>query len=343
MKKFLMLFAVLAVLGMASMASAEVNGQAQAQGDIVKSASTASVTAVVGRIANMVAPAPRPGGTAPGGPKVQGSLTDGSFKFAMNAQDLGLASGDDANVFGVWGMGAYTNFKSTASGGKYDADAYNLFIGADMRVTPELLIGVAGGWGNLDLDKKEWGADNGSIKTDNEWTIMPYLAYNITPNLIFDGAFSYSNGEYKDSNSTDSGTYSSNRYLTSLGLSYYYNVDAWTLSGRAGYFYVNGDLGKYSRNGVDVANPDTYLGQATLEAKAAYMFAVGAQPYASLRYMYDVQTSSTPVGSDYDEFEGVLGLNWYTGDWTINLEGGASMGRDKYDAYRGQAYIRYEF
>lgn len=339
MKRLTVLIALVALF-VSSAAFAATNGQQQANSDIVRTSGTTAVVTITTRVASVVAP--KPSG-ARASLKTSSVNSDGSFKFAMNAEDLGLASGDDANVFGIWGMGSINNFKSTASGAKYDADAYNVFLGFDWRVTPELLVGVAGGWGSLDLDKKQWGDDNGSIKTDDEWTIMPYLAYNFTDNLIGDAAFAYSNGEYKDSNSTDSGKYTSNRYLSSLGLSYYYIVDSWTLSGRVGYMYVHGDLGKYSRGGTDVANPDSYLGQASLEAKAAYLFDVGAEPYAAVRYMYDTQTSSTPVGSDYDEFEGILGLNWYTGGWTLNIEGGASMGRDKYDAYRGQAFVRYEF
>lgn len=340
MKRLVALIALVALL-VSSAAFAETNGQQQANNDIVRNAGTAAVGAVTGRIAAMAAP--KPGGGVRGA-SLQTSSIDGSgnFKFAMNAEDLGLASGDDANVFGIWGMGAYTNFKSTASGAKYDADAYNTFIGFDWRATPELLVGIAGGWSTLDLDKKGWGGD-GYIKTDDELTVMPYLAYNFTDELIVDAAFAYSNGEYKDNDGTDTGSYTSNRYLSNIGVSYYYLVDAWTLSSRLGYMYVNGDLGKYSRGGVDVANPDSYLGQVSLEAKAGYLFDVGAEPYVGLRYMYDTQISATPAGSDYDEFEGLLGLNWYSGDWTLNLEGGASMGRDKYESYRGQAYIRYEF
>lgn len=335
MKKFLLLFVVMALLGVTSMASAGSNAETTTNQDIVSNTSRTISAMLNTRISAFAAPAPNFS-------KWQ-AKKDGTFNFAMNAEDLGLASGDAANNFGIWGMGSYTNFKSTESNGKYDADAFNFLVGADMRVTPELLLGVAAGWGNLDLDKKNWGDDNGSIKTDDALTIMPYMAYNILPELIFDAAFAYTNAEYKNSNSTDSGHYDSNTYMTNLGLSYFYNVDAWTLSSRLGYMYASGQLDSYSRGGVDVANPDTWIGQASLQGKAAYAFDCGAQPYASLTYIYDVQTSSTPVGSDYDEFEGALGLNWYTGGWTLNLEGATIMGRDKYESYRGTAFIRYEF
>ncbi|MGE4420717.1 MAG: autotransporter outer membrane beta-barrel domain-containing protein [Pseudodesulfovibrio sp.] len=271
---------------------------------------------------------------------------NGNFKFNTDAKELGLASGDSAANIGIWGMGSYIDFSSSASGGRYDADYYSAFAGVDWRATSELLIGIAGGYGSMDLDKKGWnnGTDNGSLKTDYEWTVMPYLAYNITPSTILDAAFGYTASRYADSDGTNTGHYDATRLLTSIGLTQNYTIDAWTLSGRLGYMYIDGDMGTFSRGGTDIANPDNYLGQVTGEAKAAYLYDFGLEPYAALRYMYDVQTSSTPVGSDYDEFEGILGANWYLrDDVTLGLEGGASMGRTDYEAYRGQLFLRYEF
>lgn len=342
MKRLLALISLFTILAFASMASAETNGQQQATSDVVRTSSQALSTMVQGRVATIAAPKPA------GFKQTTKNHIDkkGNVAFSMNAEDLGLSSGDGGNDFGVWGMGAYTNFKSTASGGKYDADAYNLLLGADWRATPEFLVGLAAGYGSLDLDKKDWngGADTGSLKTEYEWTLMPYLAYNFTDETIADFAFAYTQSRYKDNDGTNTGKYDSKRYLTNFGISHYYMVDEWTLSGRLGYMYVHGDLGSYSRGGTNVANPDSYLGQLNLEAKAAYIFNNGVEPYAGLRYYYDTTTSVTPVDSDYDEFEGLLGMNWYIGDqWTINMEGGATMGRAKYEAYRGQANVRYEF
>jgi len=335
MKKIAVFFVVLALLAVSSIASADSNGQVVANQDIVKNAGLAMSSAVGGRIAAITGPGSK-------GATTKASLDgNGNFNFALNAKDLGIASGDDVNQIGIWGLGAYTNFKSTASGAKYDADAYNVFVGVDWRATSDLLVGLAGGWGSLDLDKK-WGT-NGYIKTDDELTVMPYVAYNFTDDLIVDAAFAYSNGEYKDNDGTNTGTYTSNRYMTNVGLAYYYLVDQWTLSTRAGYMYVHGDLGSYSRGGVDVANPDAWLGQASLQAKAAYLFTNGFEPYAGLKYMVDLQTSSVPVGSDYDEFEGSLGVNWNVKSWVLSVEGGASMGRDDFESYRGQFFVRYEF
>jgi len=342
MKRFIMLMALLGVVACASLASAETNGQQQANSDVARSSSQALSAMVQGRVATIAAP------KSPVLKQTSHNYIDqkGNFAFSMDAEDLGLSAGDGGNTFGVWGMGSYTNFKSTASGARYDADAYNLLVGFDWRATSDLLVGVAGGYGTLDLDKKGWnnGADTGSIKTDHEWTVMPYVAYNITDTTIVDAAFALTDSRYKDNDGTNTGKYDSTRYLTNIGISQYYMVDAWTLSGRIGYMYVHGDMGHYSRGGTNVANPDNFLGQLNLEAKAAYAFSNGFEPYAGLRYFYDTTTSVTPVDSDYDEFEGLLGVNWYASDqWTLSVEGGASAGRSKYESYRGQANIRYEF
>lgn len=334
MKRWIMMIAA-TVLLCSSVSFAETNGQQQANNDIVKNTSTVAVTTIVGRIASIAGPKP----TAP---RMQMS-ENGSFQFSSNAKDLGLSSGDGSSTIGVWGLGTYSNFESRASGGKYDADAYNAFIGVDWRATPELLIGLAGGWGDLDLDKKDWGG-NGSIKTDSQWTIMPYAAYNITDTTILDAAFGYTTSRYKDSNNTTSAKYDSTSMTTSIGISQYYMVNDWTLSARLGYMYSDGEMDSYTLGGVYNPNPDVYLGQLSLKGKAAYAFSNGLEPYVGMEYRYDTQTSAIPVESDYDEFEGTLGLNWYVGNaWTLNVEGGTTLGREKYEAYRGQFNVRYEF
>ncbi len=339
MKKLIALLAVLTVMSFAATAMAETNGQQAANNDIVRTASNVVATMVQSRVATIVAPKPL-------GLRVQNHVdAKGNFAFATDANELGISSGDAGYDFGLWAMGQYTYFSSDQSGAKYDADMYNIMAGVDYRVTPKFLVGVALGWGALDLDKENWnsGADDGDLSTDDEWTIMPYAAYNITDTLIVDGAVAYSNATYDDDDGSDTGHYDSDRYLANIGISKYFLYDAWTFSGRLGYMYVSGDLSNYSRGAANIAQDDTYLGQASLEAKAAY-FINGWEPYAALKYFYDTTVSDIPAGSDYDEFEGVLGVKWYANDqWSLNLEGAASMGREDYESYRGQATIRYEF
>lgn len=343
MKRLILLALLVCALAVPSLAQAESNGQEQAVSDVVATSSQAITTMVSSRISAIVAPRPN---------NVNVDVTfnkkmdqNGNFAFAMTGEELGLSSGDGGNNYGIWGMGAYSNFQSSVSGGKYDADAYNLMVGFDWRATSDLLVGIAGGYGSLDLDKDNWtGGDTGYLRTDHEWTVMPYLAYNITDMTIIDAAFAYTDSRYADNDGNNTGHYDSERYLTSLGLSQYYMYDNWTLSARLGYMYVHGDLSSYSRGAATVANPDSFLGQANLEGKAAYAFDNGLQPYVALRYLYDTTVSSQPVDSDYDEFGGVLGMNWFASDqWTLNLEAGNSMGRQKFEAYRGQFNVRYEF
>lgn len=340
MKRILVFVLVLASLAFASLAFAETNGQEQATSDVVSTSSQTLSTMIVGRISSIAAPTPN--GDVAFNKKID---QNGNFAFSMDSEELGLASGDGGNSFGIWGMGAYSNFQSSASGGKYDADAYNLMLGFDWRATDDLLVGVAAGYGVLDLDKDNWtGGDSGYLRTDYEWTIMPYAAYNITDTTIADFAFAYTDSRYKDNDGTNTGYYDSDRYMTSLGLSQYYIYDSWTFSGRAGYMYVHGDLSSYARGATAVGNPDSFLGQLNLEGKVAYYYDNGIQPYVALRYFYDTTTSSRPVESDYDEFGGVLGVNWFAADqWTVNVEAGNTMGRQQFEAYRGQLNVRYEF
>ncbi|WP_229591450.1 autotransporter outer membrane beta-barrel domain-containing protein [Pseudodesulfovibrio sediminis] len=342
MNRILFLSLLLVCLLWAVAASAETNGQEQSTSDVVRTSSQALTTMVQGRVATIAAPIPA------GVEQSANNTIDskGNFAYSTNVEELGLASGEEAMGIGIWAMGAYTNFKSTTSGAKYDADAYNLMVGADYRATDELLVGLAAGFGVLDLDKKDWngGADTGSLKTDHEWTIMPYAAYNLTDFTVVDGAFAYTDSRYKDDDGTNVGRYDSERYLTNIGISQYFMYEEWTFSGRAGYMYVHGDLSSYSRGGTNVANPDSYLGQLNLEGKAAYYFENGLQPYTALRYFVDTSSSTRPTNSDYDEFGAVLGVNWYVTDqWIFNLEGSSSLDRSDFESYSGHLNVRYEF
>lgn len=355
MKKII-LISTLCFLLSYSLAFAETNGQTQANNDIIRSSSQTVTTIIQQRVAYIAAPKPAgltPRGTTPGGGNTRAPQTsmnsidkNGNINLAFNAEDLGLASGDSANDFGVWAMGAYNHFSSSASGSKYDADAYNLFVGADYKVIPDLMLGLALGYGSMDLDKDDWngGTDTGSLKTDYEFTIMPYLAYDITDTTILDAAFAYTRSRYKDDDGTNTGRYDSNRLLTNIGVSQYLMLDNWTLSGRLGYMYVNGDLSTYSRGATEISNPNSYYSQMNVEAKAAYLFLGWVEPYVTVRYNYDLSTSTRPVDSDYDEFETMAGLTLYTADqWTVGFEGGATLDRSDYQSYRGQATIRFEF
>ena len=340
MSRLFILMLVTATLAFASFASAATNGQEQVTDDVVSTSSQALFTMVAGRISAIAAPTPN-GEVA----FDQNIDQNGKFAFSMDSEDLGLSSGEGGNSFGIWGMGAYSNFKSSASGGRYDADAHNLMLGFDWRATDDLLAGVAVGYGTLDLDKDNWtGGDTGYLRTDHEWTVMPYAAYNLTDTTIADFAFAYTDSRYRDNDGTSTGHYDSQRYMTSLGLSQYFMYDRWTLSGRAGYMYVHGDLSSYARGATTIGNPDSYLGQLNLEGRVSYYFDNGIQPYAALRYFYDTTVSTPPEESDYDEFGGVLGVNWFAADqWTINVEAGNTMGRQEFEAYRGQFNVRYEF
>lgn len=349
MKKFLIgvAAALLIVSSMGQLAFA-ANGQQVVNNDVIRSTSTVQANTVVARIANIAGGF---GGGFGGGGSFGGTqglslapkADEKAPAFAFNAgmTEDGLSAGQQGSEFGVWGLGMYTNFSNDDEATKYDADLYTVMVGGDWRVTDDLMIGLALGYEYLDLDKKYGGG--GSLETDGSYTIMPYLGYTIIPGTVLDAAFGYTSTEYEDNDGTATGDYDSDRYVSSIGLSQYFSYDAWDFSGRIGYLYVHGDQSDYDRSGANVDNSDSFLGQLSVGAKAAYNYE-GWQPYVGLNYLLDTTTSARPVNSDYDEFEGLFGINCFAIDqWKIGAEFGASFDRSQYESYRSTLTVRYEF
>ncbi|MDD4456415.1 MAG: autotransporter outer membrane beta-barrel domain-containing protein [Syntrophotalea acetylenica] len=328
------------------------NGQQVVSNDVVRATSTVQANTVVARIANIAGGFGGGGfsggggggfgfGGAPGASLTPKDSKAPAFAFNAGVTEDGLSAGEKGTTFGVWGLGMYTNFSNGDEATKYDADLYTAMVGGDMRVTDDLLIGVALGYEYLDLDKKYGGG--GSLETDGSYTIMPYLGYTIIPGTVLDAAFGYTSTEYEDNDGTATGDYDSDRYVSSIGLSQYFSYDAWDFSGRIGYLYVHGDQSDYDRSGANVDNSDSFLGQLSVGAKAAYNYE-GWQPYVGLNYLLDTTTSARPVNSDYDEFEGLFGINCFAIDqWKIGAEFGASFDRSQYESYRSTLTVRYEF
>lgn len=325
------------------------NGEQIVSNDVVRATSTVQANTVVARIAS-IAGGMGGGGFGGGAPSFGGapgaslSPKDGkapAFAFNAGVTKDGLSSGDQGTRFGVWGLGMYTHFASSDAATKYDADLYTAMVGGDWRATDDLLIGVALGYESLDLDKKY--GNGGSLETDGSYTIMPYLGYTIVPGTVLDAAFGYTSSEYDDDNGVASADYDAERYVSSIGLTQYINYDAWDFSGRIGYLYVHGDQSDYDRSGANVQNPDAFLGQLSLGVKAAYNFE-SWQPYVGVNYLLDTITSARPVNSDYDEFEGIVGVNCFAVDqWKFGAEFGASIDRSQYESYRSTLTVRYEF
>ena len=107
-------------------------------------------------------------------------LKNSSFDLNLESTDEEAGSGggqaDPGGAIGIWASGGYENVSSRdAESGAWEGDLFSVHAGVDMRVSENVLVGVAANRseGSFEFDEEE------SLKTDSQLTaISPYLGWN---------------------------------------------------------------------------------------------------------------------------------------------------------------------
>lgn len=180
MKLFSALLSAAVIFGMAQTASAQstaANDQGVANNLVTQqtaSAASAQVAGLVGTaVSNVVAPAP----VAPGAPTAPTTTGQrGSSTMYFNSRQTGVAAGN-APKAGVWVQGGYTMVDGDDRGGEFDGDVMNFLVGFDYRIKPKMVVGVALGYEDLDIDTD---FNNGTFEGQG-WGITPYFGMSLTP------------------------------------------------------------------------------------------------------------------------------------------------------------------
>ena len=311
------------------MAAAAQNATQQTTNDIVRTTSQSLTSLVCGRIEFVNAPTPQsqtlPGsqdGNSPGIPvpgKDRAALSPapgwaGNTMLALAAagEQTGLSAGDayDRRRSGVWGMTGVNWLGSTQSGASFDGNLVTAMVGYDYRILDPLVAGLALGYQWVDLTTHY---NQGFIKSGG-LTVMPYLSYAITPNLVADASFGLGFNNYNTSRISCSpcsqaqevsGHYNSLRTIGAANVTYYHLAGNWTLSGKVGtilaneyqYYYVeNNSTRHYGTN--------TFLGELIVGGKASYRYKI-FEPHLGINYLYDYALEG---GGDRDEVQGVIGF-----------------------------------
>jgi outer membrane autotransporter protein len=103
------------------------------------------------------------------------------------------ASGGDESRFAFWGraFGRWASTRGDVEADGYDEDNYGAVLGADFQVSPNVVVGIVGGY--LDDDLKFDDGDRGKIK---RWTIGGYFSATID-RFYIDGSLSYASDNYR--------------------------------------------------------------------------------------------------------------------------------------------------
>ena len=310
-----------------------VEGAEELTTDLIRDAGVKVVRNIVSHVRTV---------THPGPTALAPAVT--SFDGRDTLQMTGLSAGGEASKFGVWFNPSYSWLDSDRSGSEYDGDAFLAMGGIDYEATPKVLIGLALGYEDSDLDTDY----NGGTFESNGFTLAPYLAINLMDNLSFDAVAAFSwldNDVTRTTNRGDlSGSYDSDRYMVSVNINYYRLVNNWNLSATAGYLYTNEDQDSYEESGDatnTVDDADVHLGEWRIGGRVGY-FINAAEPYCSLAYLYD--TSRSDSSGDRNEMEGILGLNYYPTDQFIcSAEVRNSFFRSDFNSTEFMVNLRYAF
>ncbi|MCX8568466.1 autotransporter outer membrane beta-barrel domain-containing protein [Aminobacter sp. MET-1] len=181
--------------------------------------------------------------------------SDGAAALARSVSDAGGKvrisgfEGDQAFLFG-----GYTVGSQTFSAGDLDFGGYVTGLGIEHAVTPELLLGLAGGYGhgNGDIDGVYSDLDN------TQFTLSPYARWQAPNGTMFDARLSASSERWSYARAAGAGTANADVDGYSLGarLGAAHDFDmAWAkVTPFANLSYLRTHVNDYTETGAGAAN-----------------------------------------------------------------------------------------
>lgn len=269
-----------------------------------------------------------------------GAATGIAAGEAASAQGLGL---------GVWLSGGMNFSGNSARSTKYDGHSGMLMLGADYMLSERTVVGMGFGVEGAYNETRFYGLDGKSGHSG--YTLAPYMSVALFEHTLFNlisGVSFLANAD------TTTAYNDSLRFMISPGVTQYFVLNDWLLSGSLSYTYARETGYDYSsrssstlfplpkvRNANLRGKPDPLeTGEARIAGRAGYSFAF-LQPYLEAGYIYD---TLTPRGTDADEVEVIVGMDIYPIDsFIVSLEFNNSFfRRDTYNL-GVMANVRYEF
>ena len=350
-KFFSTLLAAGAILGMSQTASAQSTAeddQGLANNLVTQqtaSAASAQVAGLVGTaVSDVVAPAP----VAPGAPGTTTTGQRGSSTMFFNSRETGVAAGN-APKFGVWVQGGYTSVKGDDTGGEFDGDVINVLVGADYRIKPKMVLGVAVGYEDLDIDTD---FNNGTFKGKG-WGVTPYFGMALSPqwSLQVLGGWTTIDYDTTRNNGAISSSFNADRYFGSAAVVGNFKVtNKVVVSPKLAILHLTESQDGTTDSAGNVTTGENIdLGRISAGGTVSYL-AGRVTPFVRLLGEYDyAKEGSVALGNgnfssdDRAGLNATIGLNMDFGNGlTGNLEAtSATLFRDNLDVYTFSGRLRY--
>ena len=252
---------------------------------------------------------------------------------------MGLSAGDEAQKYGIWCNLSVTSTENDREETESDATLGMGILGADYRLSPKVLTGIALSYENNDQDTL---FNNGHIDQDGI-TLIPYIAYLISEmaSVDFTAGYAWLSVD-QDRNNGPVSSYDSERWFVSANLNGYYNINEKTnLTGTVGYTHSKEDQDGKSFNPEET----TELGTLSFGTEIAYLATEKVETYANFGYSYD--TTYEKVSTlEYDDNAFNLGVGMRVmarNDLSFDFSLSTELGRDDQDQFTGMFNVRYEF
>ena len=230
----------------------------------------------------------------------------------------------------IWTEAHFTAFEDDIGNGNADGDFDILYVGADIPLTTNLLVGILG---QFDWAKEHTKLD-GSSAEGKGWMVGPYLSARIDEHLFFDwrAAWGQSDNEvspfgtYTDSFDTD-------RWLTTARLTGNWTSGNWRLTPSAAFKYGEEEQQAYTdTNGIRITGQTASLGRVEFGPEFGYRWGLAdgtlIEPQMALYGVWNFDNGgSVLVGDTFVTPD----------DFTARLEGGVLVQLPKGMSFRGAA------
>ena len=338
-----------AMFGMAQTASAQstaASDQGVANNLVTQSTASAASAQVAGLVGTAVGGAVAPPPSAPGTPTAQNYKGSGTMYF--NSRQTGVSAGN-APKAGVWVQGGYTFVEGDDTGGEFDGEVINFLVGADYKINPKMVLGVALGYEDLDIDTD---FNNGTFEGQG-FGITPYFGMALTPQWSIQVLGGWTNVEYDTTrnNGAISSSFDATRIFGSAAIVGNIKLtNKLVAAPKLAILHLAEDQDGTTDSAGNVTTGETIdLGRISFGGTLSYL-AGGVSPFIRVLGEYDyakedaVNLGNGNFSSD-DEFgiNATVGLNMNFGNGvTGNVEAtSATLLRDNLDVYTVSGRIRY--
>ncbi len=288
-----------------------------------------------------------------------GNSRSGSLAFSTSLADLqstadvqpasvdltDRAGSARTSAFDVWIKGKYAWARNEGQ----RADLGVLYLGADYRLSPDVVLGLIGQFDWIDERDRDTGSDGDGFG----WMVGPYVVARLHQNLLFDarGAVGTSDNDVTTAIGAK-GEFDTTRWLVKSRLTGVFSYESVTINPFAEILYIEEDRERYTDSrGLVVSGRTISLGRLKFGPRISTSFEGGdgivVSPHLTMSGIYDFdragRLTQTGLSSSTDrvraKIEGGVGVTMPGG---VKVEGEAfydGIGADQFDIYGGSLKV----